>query len=978
MLFRPLHRQTRPADANRAASSSGQSSGGEPCAKCHRPIRQRGREGECLRCLLRFALLAEGDPWIGFPLEDDPPPAKTRYGHFELVTGLDGLPVELGSGATATTYRARDTVLATTVALKVIDKTVAGHPTARARFLREARVAAGLSHPNVAAVFFYGEQDGECFYAMELIEGGPLQARVRREGPFSVGSALDLGTQIASALEAAEACGVVHRDLKPSNLMIVARPDAATPVVKVIDWGLAKAVSAGPFLGAEHTRDGFVGTPAYASPEQFARAGDRRIDTCSDIYSLGVTLWFLLCGRTPFAGDNLDEIHAQQTGQPLPVGQLTAAGVPAPMVELLQAMLTADPGARLQSARELSGALARCRQRLAARPRRVRRLAGAAVAAGLLLGLSARAWVPFRSSPPPAFPLLPPRTVSIAVLPFEDLDADPADALLVQGVGQRITDKLARVAALKLVRPLNPPAQRPRPDNLAEIGEQLGVGYVFRGSLSRAGDHLTLRVRLCSTGNPSGPPVWQAVYQRPLAQVLATETEAARAVLARLGVTPTPAEQTLLDRAPTTDLEAYGLYLRVVTGPALLAGPAEVRQTLRGQIALLEAALARDPNFVPAYCALASSHDQFGPARPEDSPAERAVDHRALAEAALQKARLLSPDEGLVHWALAFHFHTVNHDDEQARVEAELARRTLPNDPYVHHLLGNLARTAGRWDEALGELREATTLSPDDATAFLDLTNTYRALRRYDEATQACAKCLAVTTGSKEVGRCLVQAIIPLEQSADLTSLRTALAAADRSLETSASASYEESRLVLAFLARDPDGISRVLAADKQPQFGMNGFPYPADWFAAQAARMRGDASAARAALTSAREAAARAAQINPSDPARTSVLAMIDAQLGRGEDAVHEGRLACEMMPAARSATLASALACHRAIIYACLDQPEAAFALLDQLAGQAAGRDWWYRVTYGDLVLNPLWDPLRKDARFPALLARLAPRSL
>ena len=889
---------------------------------------------------------------------------------------MDGLPVELGSGATATTYRARDTVLATTVALKVIDKTVAGHPTARARFLREARVAAGLSHPNVAAVSFYGEQDGECFYAMELIEGETLQARVRREGPFSAGFTLDLGTQIASALEAAEACGVVHRDLKPSNLMIGVRPDGAAPLVKVIDWGLAKAANAKPFLGAEHTRDGFVGTPAYASPEQFARAGDRRIDTCSDIYSLGVTLWFLLCGRTPFAGDNLDEIHAQQTGRPLPVAQLTVAGVPAPMVELLQAMLTADPGARLQSARELRAALIRCRQRLAARRGRVRGLAGAAVAAGLLLGLSARAWIPPRPAPPPALPLLPPRTASIAVLPFEDLDADPANALLVQGVGQRIADKLARVAALKLVSPVNA-APRSRPDNLAEIGEQLGVGYVLRGSLSRTGDNLTLRVRLCSTGGTSGTPVWQAVYQRPLAQVLATEAEAARAVLARLGITPTSAEQTLVDRAPTTDLEAYGFYLRVVAGPALLDGPAEFRQTLRGHVALLEAALARDPNFVPAYCALASSHDQFGPARFDDSPAERAVDHRALAEAALQKARLLSPDEGLVHWALAFHFHTVNHDDEQARVEAELARRTLPNDPYVHHLLGNLARTAGRWDEALGELREAATLSPDDATAFLDLTNTYRALRRYDEATRACAKCIAVTTGSKEVGKCLVQAIIPLEQSADLTPLRTALAAADRSPETSASALYDEPRLVLAFLARDPDGISRVLAADKQPQFGMNGFTYPADWFAAQAARMRGDASAARAALTSAREAAARAAQINPSDPARTSVLAMIDAQLGRGEDAVRGGRLACEMMPAARSATLAPALACHLAIIYACLDQPEAAFALLDQLVGQAAGRDWWYRVSYGDLVLNPLWDPLRKDPRFPALIARLAARS-
>ena len=330
-----------------------------------------------------------------------------------------------------------------------------------------------------------------------------------------------------------------------------------------------------------------------------------------------------------------------------------------------------------------------------------------------------------------------------------------------------------------------------------------------------------------------------------------------------------------------------------------------------------------------------------------------------------------------MHWASAFHFYHVNHDDEQARVEAELALRTLPNDPYVHHLLGNLARGDGRWDEAIRELRAAAALSPDDATVFLDLTNTYRALRRYDEAAQACAKCLALAADSKGVGKCVIEATIPLEQGADLRPLREALAAADRSAEASASAQYDECRLTLALLARDPDSISRVLAGSGQGQFGRNGFQYPADWFAAQAAWMRGDAGTARAALVSARDAAARAVQISPSDPAGTSVLAMIDAQLGRKEDAVREGRLACEMMPAARSATLAPALASNLAVIYAQTDQPDLAFALLDRLAGQTAGRDWWYRVTYGDLVLSPLWDPLRKDPRFAALTARVAPPS-
>ena len=526
MPFGLFTRRSRPPDKSRPASSTPQNGSGATCAKCHGSSSQRGSQGECLRCLVSFALLAEEEPWTDFPFEEPLLP-KRCYGHFELVIGLDGLPVELGSGATATTYRARDTVLETTVALKVIDRTVAGNPTARARFLREARVTAGLSHPNVAAVFFYGEQKGECFYAMELIEGETLQARLRREGPFSVESTLDLGLQIAGALEAAEACGVVHRDLKPSNLMIVAQqgdaPDQEAPLVKVIDWGLAKAVSAGRSLGADHTRDGFVGTPAYASPEQFAPLADRRIDTCSDIYSLGITLWYLLCGRTPFAGDNLDEIHAQQTGQPLPVGQLKTAGVPAPVIELLQAMLTVHPGERLQSARELIGALTRCRQQLAVGRRRIRRLTGSTLAAGMLCGLFAHAWTPFPPVPPPVHPLLPPRTAALAVLPFEDLDADAADPLLVKGVGQRITDKLGASRRLEAGQPRErrgatlppgrrrpprrgtrgrlPPQGQPEPRGRNHHAPGASVQH-WRGGFRRAG--LAGSLPAAAGGNPGG------------------------------------------------------------------------------------------------------------------------------------------------------------------------------------------------------------------------------------------------------------------------------------------------------------------------------------------------------------------------------------------------------------------------------------------------------------------------------------------
>jgi serine/threonine protein kinase len=258
------------------------------CATCGCPLTQCGPNGECLRCLVSVGFLAEGEQAERPVARSRLTPGPLRYAHFEVEIGADGFPVELGAGAMAITYRARDTVLNSTVALKVIDRSVAQNPGARSRFLREARAAANIHHPNVARVTYYGEQDGECFYAMELVEGDTLEARVRRDGPMPLAMALQVIEQAARALAVAEVCGVVHRDIKPSNLML--ESDASeTLVLKVIDYGVAKVMGPQAEPGAEQTQAGFIGTPAFASPEQFAGAGLLPIDTRSDIYSLGVT-----------------------------------------------------------------------------------------------------------------------------------------------------------------------------------------------------------------------------------------------------------------------------------------------------------------------------------------------------------------------------------------------------------------------------------------------------------------------------------------------------------------------------------------------------------------------------------------------------------------------------------------------------------------------------------------------------------------
>src|SRR5881275_1451873 len=189
------------------------------CATCGRPLTQCGPNGECLRCLISLTFLGDGEQPERPAARGRLTPGPLRYAHFEVETGADGFPVELGAGAMAITYRARDTVLNSLVAIKVIDRKVAQNPGARSRFLREARAAANIRHPNIARVSHYGEQEGECFYVMELVKGETLEARVRRDGPMPLAVALNIIEQAARALAAAEACGVVHRDIKPSNIM---------------------------------------------------------------------------------------------------------------------------------------------------------------------------------------------------------------------------------------------------------------------------------------------------------------------------------------------------------------------------------------------------------------------------------------------------------------------------------------------------------------------------------------------------------------------------------------------------------------------------------------------------------------------------------------------------------------------------------------------------------------------------------------
>ena len=320
------------------------------CSICGEPLNAKGA---CVACLLRTGL-EESSTF------DTQSLAPVVFGDFEVARREDGSFWELGHGAFGVTYLAVDNVLRRKVALKVIDVPAAarGSQAVRERFLREARAAAALRHPNVAVVYqFGGSPNGSHrYYAMELVEGETLETRVRRDGPLNPKLALEIGIQIARALMAAAAQSLIHRDLKPANIMLTSgNAETAELEVKVIDFGLAKAIAdAGGEM--DLTRGGFVGTANFASPEQFESGA---VDVRSDIYSLGATLWFALTGKTPFAGRSIEEIRSAQKSNALPVEQLKAARIPPSLRSLLESMLAFEPAAR-PGIYELVAELRRC------------------------------------------------------------------------------------------------------------------------------------------------------------------------------------------------------------------------------------------------------------------------------------------------------------------------------------------------------------------------------------------------------------------------------------------------------------------------------------------------------------------------------------------------------------------------------------------------------------------------------------------
>jgi len=920
--------------------------------------------GRCMICLLR----------VGFDDAEEPDetlsaPVKDRLGIYRIERRDDGTHWELGHGAMGVTYRAVDTSLKRPVALKLIDSEWAKRGAeARERFMREARTAASLRHPNVATVYHFGirEENGQCFCAMELVEGETLEMLVRRTGPLDALTTIDIALQVSSALAAAEKQGLVHRDLKPANLMLVAAaPDAndsspgksekAETVVKVIDFGVAKALVEKPdAMGLTH--GGFVGTPAFASPEQFT---DAQVEVRSDIYSLGATLWYVLTGHRPFEGATIEQIRASQHSQALSIEQLKAAHVPSRLISLLVSMLAPEPGAR-PGVRALTLQLQDCRAQILDRWKAARRLA---LAAGLI-GMAAAAFALFARWHNRAMSQnTAPANISeksIAVLPFDNLSDDQANAYFAVGIQDEILTSLARVADLKVisrtsVMQYTTGAGR----NLREIGKQLGVAHLLEGSVQRAAKRVRVNAQLIDARTDAH--LWAQTYDRDLADVFAIQSEIAKTIAEQLQAKLSLTEKAAIEQRPTADLAAFDLYTRAKMLRQTNSRVLGTNNRLQA-VGLLNQAVALDPTFLLAWCELAITHDLLY-FLDHDHTATRL----ALAKAAVQTALRLRPNQGEAHLALAHHLYQGYLDYDRARAELAIAQRTLPNDPFIFVVAGIMDRRQGRWAESTRNLERVIELDPRNSYAFQNLSFNYQDLRRYADMAAVLDHALAIAP--KDVHMRVERALIDLDWRADSRPLHTTIEAILVE-DPGAAATLANHWLVLALCERDPVAAAQALVALSDNTFGPEVIPLYRPFGEGVVARVRGDAAAARAAFTVARVQQEEATRAQPDYAPALCALGLIDAGLGRKEEALREGRRAVELLPVARDSLGGADMIQGFAIICAWIDEKDLALQQL-AISAQIPGG-----VTYGQLKLHPFWDPLRGDPRFEKIVASLAPK--
>ena len=869
-----------------------------------------------------------------------------EFGDYELLE-------EIGRGGQGVVFRAWQKSLNRTVAVKIIE---IGQLTTSAhlkRLRREAEAAAKLNHPGIVPIYEVGERDGTYYFSMRFVEGDCLDEVVNR-GSISVRQAAELIAKVARTVHYAHEHGILHRDIKPGNILLDANGEP-----HLSDFGLARLVEHGSTLTGTLE---VMGTPCYMAPEQ-AVGNNAALCRGTDVYGLGAVLYELLTGNPPFSGATTYEtIHLLLDSEPRQP-RLLNRKIDRDLSAVCLKCLEKNPQYRYSSALDLaedlerwlwhepihakrSGFFKHARKWVQRNP-----MIATLITLSVLLaaGLGVMTWERESVRRIPA---------GIAVLPFENLSDNKEDAFFADGVQDDILTKLAKIADLKVISRTSVMGYRGKRD-LRQIGRSLGVSHVVEGTARRFGSKVHVNAQLVDTRTDIG--VWADEYERDLNGAFAIPSEIAQKVAEELHAKISAAEKAAIRQPPTNDLAAYDLYVRA-HNLLLTSFSSAARPKLLQAADLLDQAVARDPLFFQAYCQLAHTHGLLYLLGVDHTP-----ERLAAMETAVQAAFRLRPDAGEAHLARAENLYFGYLDYDGALAELELARRSLPNNPQVFAVQGYIQRRQGRWDESTRNLERAIDLDPRNFYMLQQIAISYGLLRRYADETSVLRRALAIEPD--DVNTKVALAAVQFHSKADTRPLHQTIDSI-RATNPGALPNVANDWLSCALAERDVAEATNALNAFGEVPLTDYGVHANRPLIEGILARMTKDEDKARTAFTAARAFQERAVQDEPDYGPPLCVLGLIDAALGRKEEALREGRRAVELLPAEKDAINGPLMIKYLAMIAAWAGDKDLA---CEQLAIAVRPPS---TVSYGQLKLEPDWDPLRGDPRFEKIVSSLAPK--